>query len=45
VALTGYGGEAYQERTVAAGFDLHLLKPVSLEMLRSVLREVARRAG
>ncbi len=37
VALTGYGGEEYRERTRRAGFDAHLVKPVALEALRETL--------
>lgn len=37
VALTGYGQEEDVQRTKAAGFDRHLLKPVTLEQLRTLL--------
>ncbi len=33
VALTGYGQDADKERARAAGFDVHLTKPVELEAL------------
>jgi len=36
-ALTGYGNEEDQVRSQAAGFDLHLVKPVRIEALRSLL--------
>jgi CheY-like chemotaxis protein/anti-sigma regulatory factor (Ser/Thr protein kinase) len=37
VALTGYGLPADRERSVAAGFDAHLVKPVDLDaLLRAV---------
>ena len=39
IALTGYGQAADRERAVAAGFDAHLLKPVSADVLE---RELAR---
>jgi PAS domain S-box-containing protein len=38
VALTGYGQESDKERAKNAGFDFHLVKPVSLEMLRDLLQ-------
>jgi CheY-like chemotaxis protein len=37
VALTGWGGEDTRARTKAAGFDLHLTKPASVEDVRRVL--------
>jgi PAS domain S-box-containing protein len=33
IALTGWGSEADRERTAAAGFDLHLVKPVEPDRL------------
>ena len=38
VALTGWGQEADRRRTREAGMDHHLIKPVSLDALQSVLR-------
>ncbi|HXO42784.1 MAG TPA: response regulator, partial [Thermoanaerobaculia bacterium] len=38
VALTGYGGEAEEELTRAAGFDAHFTKPVELSRLDRLLR-------
>jgi CheY-like chemotaxis protein len=38
VALTGWGQEADRQRTRDAGMDHHLVKPVSLDALQSVLR-------
>ncbi|MDQ3335832.1 MAG: hybrid sensor histidine kinase/response regulator [Myxococcota bacterium] len=39
IAMSGYGQERDRERALAAGFDLHLTKPVPvLEMLRAVRR-------
>jgi CheY-like chemotaxis protein len=38
VALTGWGHEADRQRTRDAGMDHHLIKPVSLDALQSVLR-------
>jgi signal transduction histidine kinase len=37
VALTGWGREADRRRTKEAGFDEHLVKPVEVERLRSIL--------
>jgi signal transduction histidine kinase len=41
IALTGWGQEADRKRTREAGFDRHLVKPVTLDMLREVLRATA----
>jgi PAS domain S-box-containing protein len=38
VALTGYGQDSDRQRTKEAGFDHHLVKPVNLEVLRSLLQ-------
>ena len=45
VALTGYGDEQSVSRTLDAGFDRHLTKPVDPQYLREVLAEPARRAA
>ena len=37
IALTGYGRPEDRERTRAAGFDAHLVKPVDVQTLRSLL--------
>jgi signal transduction histidine kinase/DNA-binding response OmpR family regulator len=37
IAVTGYGQEADQQRTRAAGFDCHLVKPIDIEALEGVL--------
>jgi CheY-like chemotaxis protein len=37
VAITGYGQEQDRERSAAAGFVAHLVKPVEIDHLRSVL--------
>jgi CheY-like chemotaxis protein len=42
VALTGYAAESDKSRALAAGFDFHLTKPLSLEKLQYIL---ANRAG
>jgi len=47
VALTGYGQDEDRRKAFEAGFDYHLVKPVSLDALRDLLRSVLppRRAG
>ncbi|MGR8934937.1 MAG: chemotaxis protein CheB [Gammaproteobacteria bacterium] len=40
VALTGYGRPEDKHRSLTAGFDTHLTKPVSIEMLRYVLNHM-----
>lgn len=40
VALTGWGSEDDRERTSAAGFNLHLTKPISLEAIERMLSTV-----
>ena len=37
VAVTGYGDEATVRNSLAAGFDLHLLKPAELQSLQKIL--------
>jgi PAS domain S-box-containing protein len=37
VALTGYGQEQDRRRSIAAGFDCHLVKPVDLRELRRLI--------
>jgi len=45
IAVTGYSGDAVLAHSKTAGFDLHLVKPVDLELLaRSVLGDAARSA-
>lgn len=41
IALTGYGMVEDQEASLAAGFDRHMTKPVDLEKLASLIREMA----
>ena len=41
IATTGYGGEADQQKSAEAGFDLHLVKPYSPEGLECLLAEAA----
>jgi CheY-like chemotaxis protein len=41
VALTGYGREADRDLAAAAGFDIHLVKPVGPEVLKLLLEGFA----
>ena len=43
VALTGYGQDRDREQTKAAGFDYHLVKPIGLEALESLLARLPER--
>ena len=43
VAVTGSGADDDLARTSEAGFDLHLVKPVELEVLRAALARASRR--
>ena len=43
IALTGYGMEADRKRSVDAGFDDHLVKPVDPGKLQELLSKVGRR--
>ena len=38
IAITGYGQPADRARSVVAGFDHHLVKPIDLERLKEILR-------
>lgn len=38
VALTGWGGEEDKQRTADAGFDFHLVKPVSIHHVEDILQ-------
>lgn len=44
-ALTGYGQDADRERALRAGFNLHLVKPIDPDRLRSLLAEIRPAAG
>jgi signal transduction histidine kinase/CheY-like chemotaxis protein len=39
VAITGLGGEEFRQRTRDAGFDHHLVKPIDLSSLDTLLRQ------
>lgn len=43
VALTGYGQDEDRHRSLAAGFDEHVVKPVDPHVLRAVIAGAARR--
>ena len=43
VALTGWGQDEDRRRTLDAGFDYHLVKPVDFEALQALLRGLPRR--
>jgi len=40
VALTGWGQDADRQRTLAAGFNAHLVKPVNLQVLEQMLEDI-----
>jgi PAS domain S-box-containing protein len=42
VAITGYGQESDRARSRQAGFDAHLVKPVDIEQLAALVRELRR---
>ena len=42
VAVTGYGQESDRERAMAAGFGHHLVKPVDVAVLTTILSGIAR---
>ena len=42
VAVTGYGQEHDRNRTRAAGFDAHLVKPVDIQQVSDLIAELAR---
>jgi CheY-like chemotaxis protein len=35
--MTGFGQESDRRRALAAGFDIHIVKPASMDALRSAL--------
>ena len=37
IALTGWGQDEDRRRSVAAGFDHHLVKPADIDQLRQIL--------
>ena len=45
VAVTGWGQEEDRQRAAAAGFDQHLVKPISAETVETLLQSLARRTA
>ena len=45
IALSGYGDTAHRQQTEAAGFTVHLMKPVDPPQLRDLLAGLAREKG
>ena len=45
LAITGYGAPEYEQRSLAAGFDAHLVKPVDPEQLRRLVAAGRRAAA
>ncbi|GAB1596972.1 PAS domain S-box protein [Lysobacter claricitrinus] len=45
VAVSGWGGEADKQQAAAAGFDLHLTKPVSAEAVQAAVDRIHRYAS
>ena len=40
IALTGYGSPEDQARATASGFDAHLIKPLDLDALETILQQM-----
>ena len=36
IAITGFGGDKHRRRAKSAGFDMHVVKPISYEQLARV---------
>jgi CheY-like chemotaxis protein/anti-sigma regulatory factor (Ser/Thr protein kinase) len=45
IALTGWGQEEDRRRTMAAGFDFHMIKPADINTLRAMLTSLDHPAG
>ncbi len=45
IALSGYGTEEDVRRSLEAGFDFHVTKPVDLNGLRSLLGKITKAEG
>ena len=39
IAVTGYGQESDRQKTRAAGFERHLVKPVDLDVVEAIVME------
>jgi signal transduction histidine kinase/CHASE3 domain sensor protein/ActR/RegA family two-component response regulator len=42
VAISGYGQEEDQRRSLEAGFDFHLVKPIDMDALRHIINRISR---
>jgi CheY-like chemotaxis protein len=42
VALTGYGQDSDRQRSVDAGFDGHMVKPINLAAVASTIERLTR---
>jgi CheY-like chemotaxis protein len=40
IALSGYGGD-HEKRTLAAGYDVHLVKPIDYDNLTRIIDQLA----
>lgn len=45
VALTGYGSDEDRRRTARSGFDRHLVKPVCIDVIEALLRDMEDRGN
>ncbi|KKW19996.1 MAG: Multi-sensor hybrid histidine kinase [Parcubacteria group bacterium GW2011_GWA2_51_10] len=45
IALSGYGQEEDRARTAGAGFDGHVVKPISIENIRGILKKPPQRVN
>lgn len=44
IAVTGYGQESDRKRSAAAGFDEHLVKPVTMDQLSAIIAGIRQHA-
>jgi signal transduction histidine kinase/FixJ family two-component response regulator len=42
VAISGYGQDEDRRRSLEAGFDFHLVKPIDLDALRQIINQISR---
>ena len=45
IAVTGYGQDKDRRKSLAAGFDEHMVKPISMDRVRELLDDFIRRRG
>jgi len=45
IALTGYGQDDARKRALAAGFDLHMVKPINIDQLETILKQASSTNG